>query len=384
MFRARLIILAVAGLTGCASIETTPPEGTDDLLSGQLLFGEHIDTSGIDPGEVLEINDDMRRYVAKTVRGHPQGEVRLKRLLKGMIDDGLLTMEYDPNQTHTAIETFARHEGNCLSFSILFTALAREAGLRTRFQMVDVPPSFRSDGDVIMLDNHINVKIQGMRGNKFYRRDFVVDFNDAGYQGRDRGFRVDDNYAIALYFSNVAVEYVRKGDWRTAFRYLKKAIETDPEIPGLWVNLGVAYSQNDQPELAVDAYQQALAIHPSYRSALVNMTAALNKLGRYEEAEYYSKRARYYRNRHPYYHYHLAETAYEEDRLDDSLAHLKRAIRLKDDEHQFYYLRGLVHQQQNELDLAADDFSKAREVAEDPRLESGYSKKIDELRSSLN
>ena len=65
-------------------------------------------------------------------------------------------------------------------------------------------------------------------------------------------------------------------------------------------------------------------------------------------------------------------------------AYLKRAIRLKDDEHQFYYLRALIHQKQNKHSLAAKDFEKARDAAEDPKLEAGYARKLEELTLSLN
>lgn len=381
MFNVRLIILAGVWLAGCAPTVVNPPAQTDELLSGQLLFGEQIETSDINDAEVLAINDEMRAYVQDKVRGYPQARIRLTRLVEGMIEDGMLTMEYDAGRTLNAAETFKQRSGNCLSFSILFAALAREGGLDVSFQMVDVPPSFRSDGDVIMLDRHINVRIRGLRKDILHKNEYVVDFNNADFRGNYRERKVSDDYAIALYYSNVAVESIISEDWEPAFRYLKKSIETYDTIPGVWVNLGVLYSWNDEPEMAMQAYQQALSIQPSNRSALVNLTTTLTGLGRFEEAQYYSDRVDYYRNRHPYYHYYLAQTAYQEDRLDDSKEHLARAIKLKDDEHQFYYLRGLVHQKNNEIDRAASDYSLARDIAQDPRLVAGYERKLKELES---
>lgn len=381
MLRARFIVLAGLWLSGCTSTIVNPPEKTHELLSGQLLFGHQIETSSLNDDEIMAITDEMRAYVHSKVRGHPQANTRLRRLVGGMVDDGLLTMSYDAGRTLSATDTFQQRAGNCLSFSILFAALAREGGLDAVFQMVDVPPSFRADGDVIMLDRHINVRILGLRKNILYSNEYVVDFNNPEFRGNHRSRKVKDSYAIALYYSNLAVESMIDEDWESAFRYLKKSVETDFDIPDVWVNLGVLYSWNDQPEMAAQAYQQALSIQPSNRSALVNLTTTLKALGRVEEAQYYSGRVDYYRNRHPYYHYFLAQTAYEEGRLDDSMLHLARAIELKDDEHQFYYLRGLIHQQSNDLDRAAGDYALARDIAGDPKLIAGYERKLKELES---
>ena len=378
-----VIILAIAGIAACTPYVVATPEAEEKLLSGEVLFGEHVDTSDIRSDEILALNDEMRAYVAAKVGDDPQARSRLRKLVSGMIDDGLLTMDYDPNLTHTAAEAFGKRQGNCLSFSILFAALAREANLDATFQMVDIPPSFRADGELILLNNHINVRVRGVRRDINFAGDYVVDFNTAEYNGNYDTQKVDDNYAIALYYSNVAVESMRAGQWRSAFRYLKKGIETDPGIAGLWVNLGVLYSRNDRSDMAVRAYEQALSVEPSNRSALVNMASALHQLGRIEEAEYFSRQVTYYRNRNPYYHYYLAQAAYQGQRADEAMAHVAEAIKLKEDEHQFHYLRGLIYEQMKEYDLAARNYRKARDTAEKADLVSGYTRKLQALESSL-
>ena len=251
------------------------------------------------------------------------------------------------------------------------------------FQIVDIPPSFSADGDTILLNNHINVLVEGVRSDVNFTRDYVVDFNTAEYNGNYDTRKVTDNYAIALYYSNLAVESMREGNLKDAFRKLKKGIETDPEIAGLWVNLGVLYSRHEYYDMAVQAYRQALSIQPSNRSALVNLASALNRLGLEEESEYYSKKVAYYRDHNPYYHYFKAKAAYQLDEFDDALSFVAAAIRLKRDEHQFYYLRGLVHQQMKEYDLAAKDYAQARDTAEKAELVSGYTRKLQALESSL-
>ena len=377
------VLLVCIWLAACTPLVVGTPDAGDDLLSGQALFGEPVDVADIGSDDIMALNDDLRNYVASKVKGDPQARSRLRKLVGGMIDDGLLTLDYDVNRTHTAIETFETRQGNCLSFSILFAALAREADLDVTFQMVDIPPSFSADGELIMLNNHINVLVRGVRRDINFSGDYVVDFNTAEYNGNYDTRRVDDSYAIALYFSNVAVEAMQAGNTRKAFRYLKKGIETDPSIAGIWVNLGVMYSRNGHNDLALRAYQQALSIQPSNKSALVNMASVLHSLGREEESANYWKKVAYYRERHPYYHYYQAQAAYQDGRLEDAMSYLARAIRLKDDEHQFYFLRGLVHHRMKQYDLAANDYRLARDTAENAELVSGYTRKLQALESSL-
>ena len=378
-----LLVLAAVWLVACAPQDVITPAANDALLSGEMLFDEIIDVSDIGTEEILALNDEMRDYVAATVGSDPQARSRLRKLVRGMIDDGLLTLEYDPSLAYSAIETFQNRQGNCLSFSILFAALAREAGLDAAFQMVDIPPSFERDGETVLLNNHINIRIKGVRRDINFAGDYVVDFNTAEYNGNYETKTVDDEYAIALYFSNLAVESMQAGETREAFRYLKKGIESDPRVAGLWVNLGVLYSRNGHYDMAERAYRQALSVDASNKSALVNLARALKKLGREKEAERYLRKVAYYRDRNPYYHSYRAQTAYKEGRLNDAMDHLAAAIRLKKDEHQFYYLRGVIHQQMGELDLASRDYRKARDTAEQARLVSGYERKLQALESSL-
>ncbi len=378
-----LLILVGFWLVACTPLVVNAPDSTDDLLSGQVLFGEFIDISDIETDGILALNDEMRDFVASKVKGRLQARSRLRKLIRGMIEDGLLTLDYDPNRTYTAIETFQNRQGNCLSFSILFTALAREANLDVTFQMVDIPPSFRVDGEMILLNNHINVLVKGIRSDVNFLRDYAVDFNTAEYNGNYDTIIVTDNYAIALYYSNVAVESMQAGNSKNAFRYLKKGIEMDPAIAGLWVNLGALYSRYEHYNMAEQAYQQALSIQPSHKSALVNLASTLHYLGREEESEYYLKKVAYYRDHNPYYHYIQAQTAFQQNELEDALAYLAEAIRLKRDEHQFYFLRGRVHYEMKAYDLAARDYRKARDTAEKAQLISGYTRKLQALESRL-
>src|SRR4029077_302201 len=112
---------------------------------------------------------------------------RVIRLLAAMRQRGLFSLEYNEAVTQTVSGTFHEHRGNCLSFTMLFIALAREAGLHARYQLLDVPPQWNLDSDLVVIANHVNAVI-----NSKTDKDLVVDFNKTNFRGDFVTHRIDD------------------------------------------------------------------------------------------------------------------------------------------------------------------------------------------------
>ena len=92
-----LLTALCVGLVACTPLVVSAPDGTDDLLSGQVLFGEVVDVSDIRTDEIMALNDDLRDYVASKVGDDRQARSRLRKLISGMIEDGLLTQRSHAN-----------------------------------------------------------------------------------------------------------------------------------------------------------------------------------------------------------------------------------------------------------------------------------------------
>ena len=193
-----------------------------DLLSGRMLFGEVVRASDFPDVDVLHVNDAMRAFIADGVSGASTNVSRLGRLLSSLVDVGFSEAGYEPSLSQTAEETFASQRGNCLSYTNLFIAMAREAGLIVHFQIARVPPTYDAVRGVLIRNNHVNILVEG--GQFYYggTRDVTIDFNledPTGYPTR----RVSDGYGIGLYYNNISVEQWKRGDVRAAFTYLLKA-----------------------------------------------------------------------------------------------------------------------------------------------------------------
>jgi tetratricopeptide (TPR) repeat protein len=379
MLRAALYCTALAALAACAAPgPMQPPLSRDELLSAATVFGALPQNQLLSPDDVFGIDEEMRSFVRLLTEDMTSPQVKLSKLLNGMEERGLFALDYATDETLTVRETFDERRGNCLSFTMLFVVLAREAGLRATYQMVDVPPAWSSDADLLVLTNHINAVIKTPVGPHY-----TVDFNITEFKGHYDSHEVSDNYALALFYSNLGVEALVNKDHATSFLYLKAAIDTYPEISGAWVNLGLLYSRRGLYERAESAYLHALAENPRNRSAMTNLAGLYTTTGNEQLADAYRKRVRHYQQRNPYYHYALAYAAYQEQRFADALELLDGAIRLKGNEHQFYFLEGLTHEALGQKRNAEHSFLRAKKHAELGELKEQYDSRIQALAQRL-
>jgi tetratricopeptide (TPR) repeat protein len=335
----RGLLLAVSVLVlleACAASSVRRSEISDEeLLSGKALDASFaVSTPLISIDEAFALDDEMHQFV-RQISAVGDSSTRVIRLLHAMKQQGLFSLEYNETATRTVSGTFHEHRGNCLSFTMLFIALAREAGLHARYQLVDVPPQWNLDSDLVVIANHVNAVIDTKS-----EHDLVVDFNKTNFREEYPARKVDDAYAASLFYTNLGAEALLKRDYAASFTLLREAIRVRPNVASPWVNMGVLYGRQGLFNHAEAAYLKALQIAPQERSALANLVGIYDELGDTVRAAEYRERVRHYQDINPYYHYARAQKAYREAQYEDTLAELKRAIRLRDDESAFYELQG--------------------------------------------
>lgn len=80
-------------------------------------------------------------------------------------------------------------------------------------------------------------------------------------------------------------------DFFRAERVLREAIGSGASYSDLHYILGLIYHQWGKLHLAVDYFEKALELNPSYTEALLSLSITLNDMGRYEEAKTVYRRA---------------------------------------------------------------------------------------------
>lgn len=372
---------AIALLPACLAGCTAPlPGDADRITPAQLLEGRPL-TGGVEPApmadvDILALDDDMRRFVAARVPAGGPGSWRLRELLRGLLEDDSFVIEYQA-RTYTAAEAFHQRRANCLAFTNLFVALAREAGLTVHFQEVDVPPDWSLNGRLLVQTRHMNTLVDlGPRAER------IVDFNMADFRSSYERRVISDARARAHYYSNMAAEALESGQRLQALQRLRKALAADPGFVPAWINLGSLYLQAGQTGWAEAAWRHALDLEPREFVALSNLERLYRATDRPASANDLRNRLERHRQQNPYFRYQLAQAAYAAGDYAAAIGHLRFAISRKANEDRFYALLGLVHLRRGDTASAERWMTRAEELAGDESLKQAYHSKLEVLRRS--
>lgn len=302
-----------------------------------------------------EMKSFLDRHVAPAAEG---GREKLAwTLVWAATDRNVLDFDYDPGVTLTPEETFAHRTGNCLSFSLMFVAMARHLGLDAWYQEVEVPPQWNSANNTLLVSMHINVVVEGARGA------WVVDVSGEGGTPTRHQRRLRDVEAHAQYLNNLGAEALTANELGRAFAHFVKAIGIAPDLSYVWSNLGVVYNRNGQPDAAREAHRTALRIDPGNAVAANNLYLIYEQEGDLASARELRARVEKHRRKNPYYLYQLSSQALADGRLADSLGLLEQAIALNGREYRFHYERARTLARAGDLDAARASLDRALELA---------------------
>lgn len=314
----------------------------------------HVEIENVD---LLGVSASMKRFIGNYAPKDMAKGRKAWNLAYAALDPILFNFDYDPSLTLTAADTFNRRAGNCLSFSNMFVAMAREAGLKAWFQEVKLTPEWSNINETFLVSMHVNAVVQDARS------EYVVDVSGAKRAKWVRIRRLSDAEAEAQYYNNYGADALVKNDLATAFAYLVKAIRTAPDTSYIWSNLGVVYNRNGQVEDAKRAYAVALEINPAEIVALNNLHTIYVHEGDLVRAEKLSSRVERHRLKNPYYLHRLSSQALDERRYEDAIALLKRAIKLDKEEYRFHFTLAHSLLLNGEKDAALQSLGQAKQLA---------------------
>ncbi|MEE8058271.1 MAG: tetratricopeptide repeat protein [Pseudomonadales bacterium] len=325
-----------------------------------LFESPHLKTSSeFSRVDFMGLDEDMRRFAQRWAGPYRGKERRLQELVHALISPGLLGIRYDETAILTAREVFDVRRANCLSFSGLFVAMARDQGLPAYFQEVDTPYQWDQLREgVIILYRHVNVVVPLKSGEQ------IVDMQLNRYKPTYPRRRISDQRALSLFYNNIAAQNLFQENYSSAFEALHKGIQIDPQVAINWSNLGFLFGRVGDSQRAEISYRQALAVKPNNPSAMNNLANIYEKKGESNLARQLFAASRRHRLRNPYYRYALAQKAYREADYLEALDLILNAINLKDKEPLFYRLLAKVYAAKGEGVLERQSLDKAAVLAE--------------------
>ncbi|MEM8933491.1 MAG: tetratricopeptide repeat protein [Acidobacteriota bacterium] len=349
-----LILLASVGVGGCVSLDETGPIDRDHLA-------RILQSRGLDPRLIIlpyHLTDDMKHWAHETAPPMQDDASRLELLNDRLLDIDQMAVEYSWGYTGTAIEVFENRKANCLAFTNLFLGMAREVGVPAYFVAVENVESYRREGSLVVVSDHVAV------GWGEANSQIIYDFSENPEPDYRFIRKISDLTAIAMFYSNRGAEALQVGLVDDALRWLDVATRIDPALASAWVNLGVVQRHAGHFDAAEASYKQALDLDPRIYSAYHNLASLLRLLSRDEEAVAYEGTLERSPNRNPYTYLSLGDVNLRAGQFDDAERYYRRAVNLSDDDPEVFAALGQVALATGDLRLARRMLRKARAARE--------------------
>lgn len=369
MLLALTLMLAVCG---CATNSSHPAKayssGIIEVLSGKAFLGHEVSDSELPNHDLFNVTPEMEAFAKKAIRYSDNYFDRVKRLHVALLtsrESGGLGLIYNAYTTEVPSVTFEQRRANCLSFTLLYVALARSVGINAQVNEVEIPPTWdlRNKKEMVFL-RHVNVKVPILRDNPnvLNNDDVVIDLEMDRYRANYTQRQVKDSVAAAQFYSNRAMEYLEHKNMVDAFLSLRKSISLDDQQSYVWSNLGALYSRKSLWKEAEVAYLHGLELNPDDLTIMNNLSYIYNQTGNKEQTIKYSKLAQRYRESNPFFQYTLALSAFDQKDYPTALQYVTRAISRKNDERRFFELAATIYEKQARPSKVAEMLNKAKKL----------------------
>ena len=253
---------------------------------------------------------------------HQPTMARVQAIVDFMTGDGGLGLRYRERPTFGVVESYERREVNCVSFTLMFVAIARASGIRAQVQASDVIVAAHVLDGMVYRVMHMNA------GAEVNGKVASIDVGWRGVSAEREAHRISDARAVALLHDNRAIEWLLQGATTMAFEEMDRALELDPSNPSSWNNAGVIEARSGHGDQAERAYLQALALDRDHIGALSNLARLYRARGDDAQANAYDKRLGRVQARDPFSQYLLGQQRAEAGAFADAIAHYRRAIRM--------------------------------------------------------
>ncbi len=359
-------VLLVLLLSACSSVVQKTPFLADkgplvQALSGELILGRGYKAEELPDMDLFGVTPEMKAF-AESVTTH----VRLQDSKAEALHLALMTstnaggrgVTYSAYYTNTGIEAFEQRQANCLSYTLMYVAMARHLGLKAEVNEVMLPPTWdMRAGDTYLLMRHVNAKVfmPRKRSLPWVRMmetadvgDIVVDLEMRRFKAHYKQRVIGKDLVAAQFYSNRGMELAAEGKTTEAFLYLRKALLMSEEPSYIWSNFGSFYRRHKFYTEAEAIYLHGLAINPRDYTIMHNLAGMYQELGNVEKHQEYQKRVRLYRNANPYYMFKRAEEWVAKGDDDKALSLLKKAIKKEKGEQRFYRLAAEIYERKGD------------------------------------
>ncbi|MBI5788325.1 MAG: tetratricopeptide repeat protein [Candidatus Schekmanbacteria bacterium] len=159
--------------------------------------------------------------------------------------------------------------------------------------------------------------------------------------------------------------YQRNDVWKSVISILEDVTAKSPKNSRQHVNLGVAYSAENQLDKAIVCYKKGIELDPNYPETYNNLGNAYNRKGMLDEAIAEYQKAIQMRYKYKEAHNNLGSAYYKKGMYDEAIAEHRIALQIQDDCEKSLNNLGVAYSAKRMYPEAIAAFKKAIEVKPD-------------------
>lgn len=377
-----LLLAPLFLLAGCASMQPTisaPPPA----LFADSQFKPPSQPIGAD--DLFTLSPAMRDYLhSPAFVAHMRASGRERGLVNALYSASDLMLNYDNGATLKAAETYAARTGNCLSLVIMTAAFAKELGMSTRYQSVEVQETWSREGGLYLAASHVNIvlgrpvtldKIDSDAG-----LELLVDFLPQPEAERFHSRQLEEKDIVALFNNNRAVENLTKGRIDDAYWWARAAVMSEPRNAIPYNTLGVIYERHNQPALAEIAFRATLEREPENLVAMQNLGPLLASMGRKREAAELARRVASIQPTPPYYFFDKGMEAMRKADYETAKRMFERELKRAPYSDEFHFWLAVANLRLGDTGTAREQLALAIQNSTRRDMHDAYSAKLANLR----
>lgn len=333
--------------------------------------------------EIFALSEDMQQMV-KSISTERDTREKTDQLLKQFFSPEKINLAYQSGANVIASEAFENKTANCLSLTIMAFAIAKAAKLDVAFQSVDIPEYWVRNGNVNMLTGHINLAVfEEPLPQKlvFWQRNKIeIDFDPFVLKKSFPKHKINKNTVLAMFYNNKGANAMINGDYLTAYAYFRSATDSDPLFSPAWGNLGILYRFKGLSQSAINTYRHAITLNHNNLTAMSNLSLLLHLNDEHDEARQLDSQIMRKRANNPYYYALLADERFYQGDYNDAIKHYKKAIKLDDNIHEFYFGLAKTYYMLDEIAKAESYIKKAMRYNRIAQVDQQYLVKLNLLK----
>ncbi len=287
-------------LPACSTLIIEPEHDIDIPLNQRLFTFDGIMVSEKDIFSLTEQQETefLKEYAKLLQEGlarHEALAAYLQRLKNNFTFHG---------ETNIAQKSLREKQGNCLSLSILTTALTRLVGLETSYREVTSSPVFQKNNNFISSSSHVQTIIYDPnfvpeKGVLYLSKPgIVIDYFPT--KNSQQGPKFTFKKFLSMYYRNIAGDALMDKNPNKAFAYGEQALKILPSSVEAINFMALLHKTQSDIKTSEQLYKLGISLDENNIQIIHNYMILLAKQGRYQEVDFYQNKMNTLDNPNPY------------------------------------------------------------------------------------